>query len=57
MALVNQKMGGQPQGVANYVFYRLASTPGVYHDTIKGDNKVPDTNGQFTVGYDAVTGL
>ena len=56
MALVNQKMGGQPQGVANYVFYRLASTPGVYHDTIKGDNKVPDTNGQFTVGYDAVAG-
>jgi hypothetical protein len=56
MALVNQKMGGQPQGVANYVFYRLASTPGVYHDTIKGDNKVPDTNGQFTVGYDAAPG-
>ena len=56
MALVNQKMGGQPQGVANYVFYRLASTPGVYHDITKGDNKVPDTNGQYTVGYDAVTG-
>jgi hypothetical protein len=56
MALVNQKMGGQPQGVANYVFYRLASTPGVYHDTTKGDNKVPDTNGQFTVGYDAAPG-
>jgi Pro-kumamolisin, activation domain/Bacterial Ig-like domain (group 3) len=56
MALVNQKMGGQPQGVANYVFYKLASTPGVYHDTTKGDNKVPDTNGQYTVGYDAGTG-
>ncbi len=56
MALVNQKMGGQPQGVANYVFYRLASTPGVYHDITKGDNKVPDTNGQFTVGYDAGPG-
>ena len=41
MALVNQKMGGQPQGMANYVFYRLASTAGVYHDTVKGDNKVP----------------
>jgi hypothetical protein len=56
MALVNQKMGGQPQGVANYVFYRLASTPGVYHDITKGDNKVPDTTGQFTVGYDAGPG-
>ena len=56
MALVNQKMGGQPQGVANYVFYRLASTPGVYHDTTKGDNKVPDALGQFTVGYSAGPG-
>jgi hypothetical protein len=56
MALVNQKMGGQPQGLANYVFYRLASTPGVYHDTSKGDNKVPDANGQFSVGYSAGTG-
>ncbi len=56
MALVNQKMGGQPQGVANYVFYRLASTPGIYHDTINGDNKVPDANGQSTVGYSAGTG-
>ncbi len=26
MALVNQKLGGQPQGMANYVFYRLANT-------------------------------
>ena len=50
MALVNQKMGGQRQGVANFVFYRLAMTPGVYHDTTKGDNKVPDVNGQYTVG-------
>lgn len=56
MALVNQKMGGQPQGMANYVFYRLASTPGVYHDTIKGDNKVPDQNGQDTIGYSAGPG-
>ena len=56
MALVNQKMGGQRQGVANFVFYRLASIPGVYHDTTKGDNKVPDANGQYTVGYSAGTG-
>jgi Pro-kumamolisin, activation domain/Bacterial Ig-like domain (group 3) len=56
MALVNQKMGGQPQGVANYVFYRLATVPGVYHDTTVGDNKVPDPDGQFTVGYDAGSG-
>ncbi len=56
MALVNQKMGGQPQGVANYVFYRLASTPGVYHDVVNGDNKVPDANGQYTVGYSAAAG-
>jgi subtilase family serine protease len=56
MALVNQKMGGQPQGVANYVFYRLATTPGVYHDTVNGDNKVPDEFGQSTVGYSAGTG-
>jgi hypothetical protein len=56
MALVNQKMGGQPQGVANYVFYRLAATPGIYHDIIHGDNKVPDLNGQFTVGYSAAPG-
>jgi hypothetical protein len=56
MALVNQKMGGQPQGMANYTFYRLAKVPGVYHDTTKGNNKVPDPNGQFTVGYDATSG-
>ncbi len=42
MALVNQNLGGQPQGIANYVFYKLALIPGVYHDTSKGDNKVPD---------------
>jgi hypothetical protein len=53
MALVNQKLGGQPQGMANYVFYKLATIPGVYHDTIHGNNKVPGPNGQFTVGYDA----
>jgi len=56
MALVLQKLGGQPQGLANYVFYKLAATPGVYHDITKGDNKVPDTNGQFTVGYSAGPG-
>jgi hypothetical protein len=56
MALVNQKMGGQPQGLANYTFYRLAKVPGVYHDTTKGNNEVPDPNGQFTVGYDATAG-
>jgi subtilase family serine protease len=56
MALVNQKMKGQPQGMANYVFYRLASIPGVYHDITKGDNKVPDANAQYTVGYSAGAG-
>jgi subtilase family serine protease len=56
MALVNQKMGNQPQGVANYVFYKLAATPGVYHDTTGGDNRVPDTSGQYTVGYSAGPG-
>jgi hypothetical protein len=56
MALVNQKMGGKPQGMANYVFYSLASVPGVYHDTVKGNNKVPDPNGQYTVGYNAGKG-
>jgi subtilase family serine protease len=56
MALVNQTMGGQPQGMANYVFYRLAKVSGVFHDTIKGNNKVPDPNGQYTVGYNAGTG-
>jgi subtilase family serine protease len=63
MALVNQKMSGQPQGMANYVFYRLAAIPGVYHDITVGDNKVPDASGQYTVGYstgigyDLATGL
>ncbi len=56
MALVNQKLGGQRQGLANFVFYRLASTAGVYHDTAKGSNKVPDVNGQYTVGYSAGPG-
>ena len=56
MALVNQKLGGQPQGMANYVFYRLANTSGVYHDTVVGDNKVPDANGQYTLGYSAGPG-
>jgi len=56
MALVLQKMGGQPQGLANYVFYKLAGKAGVYHDITKGDNKVPDTNGDYTVGYAAGAG-
>lgn len=56
MALVLQKMNGQPQGLANYTFYKLASTSGVYHDITKGNNKVPDLNGEYTVGYDAGTG-
>jgi hypothetical protein len=56
MALVNQKLGGQPQGIANYVFYKLSAVPDVYHDTIKGDNKVPDSLGQYTVGYSAGVG-
>lgn len=56
MALVNQKMGGQPQGMANYVFYGLAKVPGIFHDTSKGNNKVPDPNGQYTIGYDATSG-
>jgi hypothetical protein len=56
MALVLQQQGGKPQGLANYVFYKLAATAGIYHDIITGDNKVPDTNGQFTVGYSAGPG-
>ncbi len=56
MALVLQKMGGQPQGLANYVFYKLANTSGVYHDIVNGDNKVPDPTGQYTVGYSAGIG-
>ncbi len=51
MALVLQKAGGQPQGLANYVLYRLGATANIYHDIVKGDNKVPDTNGEYTVGY------
>jgi hypothetical protein len=56
MALALQQLGGKPQGLANYEFYKLAATPGIYHDITKGDNKVPDTNGQFTVGYSAGPG-
>jgi subtilase family serine protease len=56
MALALQRLGGKPQGLANYVFYKLASTPSIYHDITQGDNKVPDTNGQFTVGYSAGPG-
>jgi hypothetical protein len=57
MALALQKLGGQPQGLANYVFYNLAATSGIYHDIVDGNNKVPDTNGQYTVGYDAAAGF
>jgi hypothetical protein len=57
MALVLQNMNGQPQGLANYVFYNLAATSGVYHDIVDGNNKVPDTNSQYTVGYDAAAGF
>jgi hypothetical protein len=56
MALVNQSLGGQPQGIANYVFYKLAAIPGVYHDTVNGNNMVPDPAGQYTVGYSAGPG-
>lgn len=56
MALVNQKMNGQRQGMANYVFYRLASISGVYHDVTVGSNKVPDGTGELVVGYDATAG-
>ena len=56
MALVLQQQGGKPQGLANYVLYKLAATTGIYHDIVNGDNKVPDPNGQFTVGYSAGPG-
>jgi Pro-kumamolisin, activation domain/Bacterial Ig-like domain (group 3) len=63
MALVNQQTGS-PQGNPNYVLYQLAAQhPEIFHDVTVGDNKVPDTNGQFTVGYstglgyDLATGL
>ena len=63
MALVNQQ-AGTPQGNPNYVLYQLAAQhPEIFHDTTLGDNKVPDANGDFTVGYstgpgyDLATGL
>ena len=63
MALVNQQTGS-PQGNPNYVLYQLsAQHPEIFHDTTVGDNKVPDINGEFTVGYstgpgyDLATGL
>jgi hypothetical protein len=56
MALVNQSLGGQPQGIANYVLYKLAAIPGVFHDTVNGNNMVPDPSGQYTVGYSAGPG-
>jgi subtilase family serine protease len=56
MALLNQSVGGQPQGIANYVLYKLAAIPGVYHDTVNGNNMVPDPSGQYTVGYSAGAG-
>ena len=57
MALVNQKLGGQPQGNANYVLYKLAGVDGVFHDTTVGNNKVPDPSGMYTVGYNAAAGF
>jgi subtilase family serine protease len=56
MALVNQSLAGQPQGIANYVLYKLAAIPGVYHDIVNGNNMVPDPSGQYTVGYSAGPG-
>jgi hypothetical protein len=63
MALVNQQTGA-PQGTPNFVLYQLAAQhPEVFHDITSGDNKVPDANGNFTVGfpagsgYDLATGL
>ena len=56
MVLVNQ-MTGSPQGNPNYVLYQLAAQhPEIFHDVTIGDNKVPDTNGNFTVGYAAGPG-
>jgi len=56
MALVNQQ-AGSPQGNPNYILYQLAAQhPEIFHDTTVGDNKVPDQNGDFTVGYSAGTG-
>lgn len=56
MALVNQQTGS-PQGNPNYVLYQLAAQhPEIFHDITVGDNKVPDANGNFTVGYPARPG-
>jgi len=53
MALVNQQTGS-PQGNPNFVLYQLAAQhPEIFHDITVGDNKVPDANGNFTVGYSA----
>lgn len=56
MALVNQQTGS-PQGNPNFVLYQLAAQhPEIFHDITVGDNKVPDLNGNFTVGYSAGPG-
>ena len=56
MALVNQQTGS-PQGNPNYVLYQLAAQhPEIFHDITVGDNKVPDKNGNFTIGYSAGPG-
>jgi hypothetical protein len=56
MVLVNQ-MTGSAQGNPNYVLYQLAAQhPEIFHDITVGDNKVPDPNGQFTIGYSAGLG-
>jgi len=60
MALIVQKMGGQRQGNANFVLYKIAATPGqscnstgqalsgstcAFNDVTKGNNSVPCTGG------------
>jgi len=57
MALVVQKTG-QRQGNVNPLLYSLASTTGVFHDVVSGNNNVPGINGYSAVaGWDPVTGL
>ncbi|HET9406068.1 MAG TPA: Ig-like domain repeat protein [Candidatus Sulfotelmatobacter sp.] len=56
MVLLNQQTGS-PQGTPNFVLYQLAAQhPDIFHDITVGDNKVPDANGNFTVGYPAGPG-
>jgi subtilase family serine protease len=63
LALINQK-AGSPQGNVNPTLYSLAATsPGVFHDIVTGDNKVPCFSGTKdcptgggSIGYSAGTG-